>query len=102
MKNQLISNRLNVNAGIMSWYVKELRKLTQQMTKECKQELAKIYKKGYTQVAFDESISSQARIALNQLYDKYSDKFTKRSKTLVKSLLKKTNRDIPTIRLTRP
>ena len=45
MKNQLISNRLNVNAGIMSWYVKELQKLTQQMTKECKQELAKIYKR---------------------------------------------------------
>lgn len=92
MKNQLISSRLNVNAGIMSWYVKELQKLTQQMTKECKQELAKIYQKGYPQIAFDESISSQARIALNQLYEKYSEKFTKRSKVLVKSLLKKTNR----------
>lgn len=89
MKNQLISNRLNVNAGIMSWYVKELQKLTQQMTKECKQELAKIYKKGYPQIAFDESVSSQARIALNQLYKKYGDKFSNKAKSLSKSLLKK-------------
>ena len=27
-KRQITSNRLNVNAGIMSWYVKELTKLT--------------------------------------------------------------------------
>lgn len=91
MKNQLISNRLNVNAGIMSWYVKELKKLTQAMTKECKETLAEIYRQGYPQIAFDDSISSQARIALNQLYTKYSDKFSKRAKTLVKQLLRKTN-----------
>ena len=34
MKNQLTSNRLNVNAGIMRWYVKELQKLTKEMTQE--------------------------------------------------------------------
>lgn len=92
MKNQLVSTRLNVNAGIMSWYVKELKKLTQAMTKECKEKLAEIYRQGYPQIAFDDSISSQARIALNQLYQKYSDKFSKRSKTLCKQLLKRTNR----------
>lgn len=47
MKNQLISTRLNVNAGIMSWYVKELKKLTKAMTKECKEKLAEIYRQGY-------------------------------------------------------
>lgn len=62
------------------------------MTKECKQELAKIYKKGYPQIAFDESVSSQARIALNQLYKKYGDKFSNKAKSLSKSLLKKTNK----------
>lgn len=92
MKNQLKSSRLNVNAGIMAWYVKELQKLTRQMTRECKQELTKIYKKGYPQIAFDESISSQARIALNQLYEKYGDKFSKRGKILAKTLLKRTNK----------
>ena len=76
MKNQLTSNRLNVNAGIMRWYVKELQKLTKEMTQECREKLAEIYKKGYPQISFDESISSQARIALNQLQQKYGDKFS--------------------------
>lgn len=92
MKRQLISTRLNVNAGIQAWYVKELQKLSQQMTKECYKVLAELYKKGYPEIAFDESISSQARIALNQLYNKYSDKFSKRGKYLAQSLLKKTNK----------
>ena len=59
MKRQLTSNRLNVNAGIQSWYVKELQKLTQQMTKECYKVLGELYKKGYPEIAFDESFSSQ-------------------------------------------
>lgn len=121
-KRQVTSNRLNVNAGIMSWYVKELTKLTKQMTTECTKELANIYKKLGYQVEFaqdkkdlktlilkesekarifinsnyntgaDESISSQVRIALNELQKKYGDKFNERSKELVKQLLKKTNR----------
>lgn len=82
MKNKLTSVRLNVNAGIMTWYVNELQKLTRAMTKECKQELVNIYKKGYPQIAFDESISSQARITLNQLYKKYGDKFSAKAKDL--------------------
>ena len=92
MKNQLTSNRMNVNAGIMAWYVKELQKLTKAMTQECREELAKIYKKGYPQISFDESISSQARIALNQLRQKYGDKFNDKAKKLVETLLKKTNK----------
>lgn len=92
MKRQITSNRMNVNAGIMSWYVKELKKLTQAMTKECRERLAEIYKKGYPNIAFDESISSQSRIALNQLYEKYEGKFSDKSKVLAKSLMNKTNR----------
>lgn len=93
MKNdRLTSNRLNVNAGIMEWYVKELQKLSKAMTKECTEELAKIYKKGYPQIAFDESLSSQARIALNKLYEKYESKFSDRAKVLAQSLMNKTNK----------
>lgn len=93
-KNQLTSKRLNPNSGIEDWYVKELKKLTSQMTKECERELTKIYKKGYSEITFseDESISSQARIALNSLYNKYEQKFSKRAKTLAQSLLNKNNR----------
>lgn len=92
MKNKITSNRLNYNAGIMSWYTKELQSLVSSMIKECKSELAEIYKKGYPDIAFDESISSQARIALNQLYKKYGDKFSDKGKKLAESLIKKTNR----------
>ena len=94
MKNQITSSRLNVNAGIMSWYVKELKKLVKSMTKECTKELADIYKKlGYqTEFAQDDSISSQARIALNALYIKYFTKFSEKSKRLIRKLLKDTNR----------
>lgn len=92
MKNQLMSSRFNVNQGIMSWYVKELQKLSNAMVKECRDVLAKIYKQGYPQISFDESISSQARIALNQLYEKYEGRFSDKAKILAQSLLKKTNR----------
>ena len=92
MKNKITSNRLNYNAGIMSWYTKELQSLVSSMIKECKSELAEIYKKGYPDIAFDESISSQARIALNQLYKKYGDKFSDKGKKLAENLIKKTNR----------
>lgn len=92
-KRQIISNRLNVNAGIMSWYVKALKNLTKQMTKECEKELIGIYKNldYQVEIAQDESISSQVRIALNALQKKYGDKFQERSKKLIKELLKKTN-----------
>ena len=81
-KRQITSNRLNVNAGIMSWYVKELKKLTAAMTKECERELTDIYKRldYQVEIAQDESISSQVRIALNALREKYGDKFTKKAK----------------------
>lgn len=93
-KRQLISNRLNVNSGIMSWYVKQLEKMTVAMCRECTKVLADIYRElGYqTEFVMDESISSQARIALNELYKKYSGKFSKDTKKIVEKLLKKTNR----------
>ncbi len=97
MKNQLVSNRLNVNAGIMAWYVKELKKLTKGMTTECEKVLTAIYNNldyqiEFDGVAMDDSISSQMRIALNRLLNKYYDKFSERSKRLIKKLLKDTNK----------
>lgn len=91
-KNRQTSNRLNVNAGIMGYYVKELQKLPKQITKECTEDLAKICKKGYPQISFDESLSSQARIALNKLYEKYESKFSDRGKVLAQSLMNKINK----------
>lgn len=92
MKKQLISNRLNPNAGIMSWYVRELRKLSRDMTDECRETIKGIYAKGYEGISFDESLSSQVRIALNQLMQKYGDKFSDKAKNLAESLVRRTNR----------
>jgi SPP1 gp7 family putative phage head morphogenesis protein len=92
MKRQLISNRLHPNAGIMAWYARQLRKLSREMTKECRKVLKEIYSRGSEGISFDESLSSQARIALNQLMQKYGDKFSDRAKKLAQSLIKKTDR----------
>ncbi len=91
MKRQLISKPLYPNAGIKSWYVKKLQALVKEMYKECNSRLGNIYKDLHFQITLDESISSQARIALNELSKKYYDKFSKESKKIVSGLLKKTN-----------
>ncbi len=65
------------------------------MTAECEKEITKIYKNlGYQveNTAQDDSISSQIRMALNALYNKYYDKFSARSKRLIKKLLKDVNK----------
>ena len=93
MNRKLISNRFNYNAGILSWYVKELTNLTEAMTKATLKEITKIYKAGGDiDITLDESVSSQMRIALNELKKKYGDKFSSKAKILIESLLKKTNR----------
>lgn len=94
MKNQLTSNRLNVNAGIMAWYVKELKNLTKSMTTECEKVLTGIYNNLDYQIEFaqDDSVSSQMRIALNRLLNKFYDKFSEIAKRLIKKLLKDTNK----------
>ena len=92
MARQIISDRLNCNAGIAAWYKRELLKLTKAMTSECKRVIEDIYKKGYANISLDESLSSQARIALNALQKKYGDKFSQKAKILVESLLNKSNR----------
>ncbi|MCD8024206.1 MAG: hypothetical protein LUE64_01585 [Candidatus Gastranaerophilales bacterium] len=76
----------------MSWYVKELTKLTRKMTDETQKELVSIYKKLSPQITLDESISSQARIALNELNRRYNEKFSDEAKELVQKLLTKTNK----------
>ena len=48
---QIKSNRLNVNAGIMAWYVKALKTLTKQMTTECTKTYKK-YKKRYKETLY--------------------------------------------------
>ncbi len=88
----IFSDSLQVNQGIMRWYVKRLKSLAIKMQKECKEELKKIYKAGYPQIAFDESLSSQARMLLNTLREKFGALFTNEAKRLANGLIKQTRR----------
>lgn len=91
-QSQIIrGGKLNANAGIESWYMAELEKLSRAMTRECARELKKLYAKEDGQIKFaeDDSISSQMRIKLNYLQKKYGDKFAEKSKELSKKLLAK-------------
>ena len=91
-KPQIIrGGKLNANAGIESWYMGELEKLSRAMTRECARELKKLYAKEDEQIKFaeDAGISSQMRIKLNYLQKKYGDKFAEKSKELSKKLLTK-------------
>lgn len=83
--------RLNANAGIEAWYISELEKLTNAMTRECAKELKQLYAKDDEQIkiAQDASISSQMRIRLNYLNKKYGKKFADKSKELSKKMLSK-------------
>lgn len=83
--------RLNANAGIEAWYISELEKLARAMTRECGKELKKLYAKEDEQIriAQDASISSQMRIKLNYLSQRYGKRFADKSKELSKKLLAK-------------
>lgn len=70
VQSQIIrGGKLNANAGIESWYMGELEKLSRTMTRECARELKKLYAQEDEQIKFaeDDSISSQMRIKLNYL-----------------------------------
>lgn len=88
----LRGSRLNYNASLETWYRRQLKKLTSQMTMEVKQALLKLFKKlpvkplGTT----DESISSQARILMNKLTEKFESLFALESKTLADTMMQRT------------
>jgi uncharacterized protein with gpF-like domain len=89
----LQGTKLNYNASIQAWYVRSLRKLIAKMTTETKQEIMKLFKKLPVETfttATDESISSQARILMNQLLEKFESLFSKESKSLADTMMSRT------------
>lgn len=123
MKNNTIKGKpLNFNVGIQRWYVKELLKLVDDLTKEVYAELKPLYKEYKEQITFtqdnnchpefisgsdnkqipkqvrndknvqDASISSQSRIKINSLRDLFEKKFKDRGKTFAERMVRKTNR----------
>lgn len=96
-KVALRGTRLNYNAGLQEKYQKQLNKLVAQMTKEILNEVTKLFKqpdaKAYFkqqkeagQFAQDASLSSQARILMNSLSNKFAQLFGKKATFLAKSM----------------
>lgn len=93
--NNIIKGKpLNFNVGLQKWYVKELVKLVDDLTKEVYEELKPLYKEYKEQITFtqDASISSQTRIKINSLRDLFEKKFKDRGKTFAERMVRKTNR----------
>ncbi len=93
-RNIIKGKRLNINVGIQKWYVKELTKLVDDLTREVYKEIKPLYKEYKDQITFteDASISSQTRIKINSLRDMFEKKFKDRGKTFAERMVRKTNR----------
>lgn len=93
--NNIIKGKpLNFNVGIQKWYVKELVKLVDDLTREVYEEIKPLYKEYKEQITFteDASISSQTRIKINSLRDLFEKKFKDRGKVFAERMVRKTNR----------
>lgn len=80
---------LNYNAALESKYSVSIKKLVQQMTRETKTEIMKLFKSPVAKEYFaqDESIGSQARILMNKLTSKFSELFGYKSSMLAKTMV---------------
>ena len=94
-QNNIIKGKpLNFNAGLQKWYVNQLLKLVDDLTKEVYEEIKPLYKEYKEQITFteDASISSQSRIKINSLRDLFEKKFKDRGKIYAERMVRKTNR----------
>lgn len=96
MKNRNIikGKPLNFNVGLQKWYVNQLLKLVDDLTKEVFEEIKPLYKEYKEQITFtqDASISSQTRMKINSLRDLFEKKFKDRGKVFAERMVRKTNR----------
>lgn len=96
-KNYLTLNRINVNAGVISWYEAELVRLVKLMCKTYEQKILSLYKSNKKQIeeikyATDDSIGSQSRILLNKLNKAYQEYFDKNAKKKSEGMLARTEK----------
>ncbi len=81
---------LNYNAGLQSWYNREIQKLVRKMTSETKAQVTRLFKRlPFDNYATDESIGSQARILMNKLTEKFEGLFARKSQNLVDEMMKR-------------
>lgn len=90
-KNQIAGKAIQPNASIAADFVNPLLAAIEQMSRETKRELRKVFEE-YPGFAQDSSISSQSRIAIAMLMDKWEPRFNRLAKKLVKRMISRTNR----------
>ncbi len=91
-KEQIILGRpLIPNAGVRSWYSRELNDLVDKMDERTRREVLEIFK---TVSQKGGSVESQERILLNKLEQYYTDLFKRKAKELSHSMLSKQNRSV--------
>lgn len=104
VKNRDVTLRgktLHYNSSNQEKYLRSLNRLVNKMTEETKKKLIVLFKsntaneffeKQKQSSAMDESISSQARILMNSLMDKFSQLFSFESKTLAEIMIKNSDK----------
>lgn len=79
------------NAGIQTWYIRELTKLVYRMCKTCEERILNLIRKQRS-YSMDASPASQRRILLNQLNKEFEEMFARKAKDLAESMLTRQNR----------
>ena len=89
--NKLVGGALHPNAAIQQEYVQAVLTLVRRMADDVKRQMRAVFEgQALDGVAMDDSVSSQARIVLNGLMDRYEPLFAKVAKKATKRMLDRT------------
>lgn len=89
--NKLVGGALHPNAAIQQEYVQAVLTLVRRMADDVKRQMRAVFDgQALDGAAMDESVSSQARIALNGLMDRYETLFSRVAKRATKRMLDRT------------
>jgi SPP1 gp7 family putative phage head morphogenesis protein len=86
-KNNIIGSSLRPNVGIAEEYAKPIKKALEQLKNELDRELKRAFRQN---MAMDASITSQTRIILNALLDKWQPIFNDIAKRATKKMIART------------
>ena len=89
-KDGAIGKALSPNAGISADFAKPITKLIGLMYRDTLRELKAVFEETNFISAMDASTSSQARIAMNRLMNKWSDRFDDIAKSIVDRMIART------------
>ena len=94
--NSIHGGQLNVAASIYMEYSDTITALIERMAKDIKKELIKVFEQNVMDAAMDASITSQGRIVLNALLEKWNKEFSKKAKSSTDKMIRKVERNSAT------